>query len=911
MNAFLKFLNKFKTDDKETITHTRIPNKQLNIVGGSYCIEGSDLDLFYKKYYEHCFKRQLPEFLTEKQQKDGIVLVDLDFRYDLEVDERQHTDDHISDLIDLYLDKIKELIKLKKDDGFEVFVFEKDDIVKTDTETKDGIHFVFGLNLPNSVQLGLREMVIDEAKDILEELPLTNDLEKVFDECIPKGTTNWQLYGSQKPGNIPYKLKQAFYFSIDEEGDFVEDKINIEKLESDYKFLYRVTAQNPDGKIYPLSEFGQTMMKKYENNKPKKPKIQGNEGIGGGGQVPPPIMMDMNIQNSEQLDNMLNLFFENINQEDYKLKEIHDYTMILEPKFYENFDHWMRVGWALHNTDNRLFLTWIKFSSQWDKFNFIDIPELWEKWQDMRDNGLTELSLYHWAKQSNKDKFDDIRLQSIDYFIQRIIESPTEFDIAVLVHQLYKHEFVCISIANKSWYQFRNHRWFENDNGTSLRKRLSTEIVNILVRHKTKIDNELIQVSMMDDDDENDEKKEKMKHLESRSKKIKTVIGMVKKTASKNNIMRELMDLFYDHQFLNKLDNNPMLLGFKNGVFDFRTNDFRDGFPDDYISMTTGINYIALNKNDSLQKKKMEEIENFIYQLFPDDELRKYMWEHLASILLGVNLNQVFSIYNGKGRNGKSILIDLLATCLGQYKGSVPISLVTQKRTQIGGVSPEIAQLKGIRLAVMQEPSKNQQLNEGIMKELTGGDPLSGRLLRQNTITFIPQFTLVVCTNNLFDIKSNDEGTWRRIRVIEFKSYFTENPDKEDKYQFLIDKNLKENKFDEWKEQFISMLIEIAKEKKGNVTDCDMVMQKSNEYRKKNDIFMKFIEDKIVEEKDSCIRKQDIIEEFKNWFMYDFGGDMRYKPKDKDLFEYLENIYGKYHKIYGWQGYKLVLNEII
>ena len=188
-------------------------------------------------------------------------------------------------------------------------------------------------------------------------------------------------------------------------------------------------------------------------------------------------------------------------------------------------------------------------------------------------------------------------------------------------------------------------------------------------------------------------------------------------------------------------------------------------------------------------------------QLFPIKELRDYMWQHLASTLIGTNDNQTFNIYNGNGRNGKSVLVTLMSKVLGEYKGTVPITLITQKRNSIGSTSSEVVALKGTRYAVMQEPSKGDRINEGIMKEITGGDPIQGRALFKDSITFVPQFKLVVCTNTLFEIKSNDDGTWRRIRVVEFLSKFTENPESDDPdqpYQFKVDKKL-EDKFDKWK----------------------------------------------------------------------------------------------------------------
>ena len=113
------------------------------------------------------------------------------------------------------------------------------------------------------------------------------------------------------------------------------------------------------------------------------------------------------------------------------------------------------------------------------------------------------------------------------------------------------------------------------------------------------------------------------------------------------------------------------------------------------------------------------------------------VWHHLAAALDGTNKNQTFNIYTGTGRNGKSKLVELLGYVMGDYKGTVPITLITSKRTTIGGASPEIAQLKGKRYACMQEPSENMTINEGVMKELTGGDPLTGRALYCDSITFI------------------------------------------------------------------------------------------------------------------------------------------------------------------------------
>ena len=185
--------------------------------------------------------------------------------------------------------------------------------------------------------------------------------------------------------------------------------------------------------------------------------------------------------------------------------------------------------------------------------------------------------------------------------------------------------------------------------------------------------------------------------------------------------MKEAKELFYDPdlKFLDLLDSDPYLLCFKNGVLDIKEKRFRPGRPDDYLEKFTNIDYIPLDRIK--HKKTIDEINDFMAKLFPREQQRIYMWEHLASIILGVNLSQKMHIYIGSGSNGKSVLTDLLSQCLGDYYAVVPISLISQARQKQGSASPDIVALKGLRMAVMQEPSKNDQINDGAMKELTSG----------------------------------------------------------------------------------------------------------------------------------------------------------------------------------------------
>jgi len=384
----------------------------------------------------------------------------------------------------------------------------------------------------------------------------------------------------------------------------------------------------------------------------------------------------------------------------------------------------------------------------------------------------------------------------------------------------------------------------------------------------------------------------------------------LKKTNDKNNVMREAMEIFYDKDFVKNMDTNKYLLCFNNGVVDFKTKTFRDGYPQDYITKSTGINYIEYNPSNPEMCKISNELTSFMEKLFPIPELNKYMWEHLASCLIGTNLNQTFNIYHGSGSNGKSILTDLMSHALGEYKGTVPITLVTEKRNAIGGTSSEIIQLKGVRYAVMQEPSKDTKINEGIMKELTGGDPVQGRALYCESEIFEPQFKLVVCTNSLFDITSNDDGTWRRIRKCDFLSKFIDEGEEhtdDTEFVFMKDKSLKD-RLPELAPVFMSMLVKKTFETNGVVTDCDVVMSASNKYRKGQDNIAAFVSERIIKtgNPEDKIGKKGLMEDFKLWFSQENSG--KKIPKGQELYDYLDKKFGQ-HNQKGWVGITFIHPE--
>lgn len=913
VSEYLSFMNKYivKKDETKQITNTRIPEPKLNIYGASYSIPDEEYSTFMKLYYNECIKGGRKEYLTECQLKtNSPIIIDIDFRYDYSVTKRKHTDNHILDLVELYLNELKTMFQMDNTTKIPFFIFEKDSVNRLEEKqiTKDGIHIIIGLQCNHNVQVLLRQRIIEKISTIWDDLPIKNTWDEVFDIGLSKGHTNLQLYGSMKPNHEPYRLKYVYLFSFENGNgsEKIEKEIaskyenidNIEQLSIRYKkhcFLFMT-----DALIEELNK---------QETKHANPHIENTThgvftGIIGKNEEEIKGLSTheiLQIRSKEQLDNCIQQFLNSLELVEYNLRDAYEYTMILPEKYYNDgtFTNWIRVGWALRNISNKLFVVWLAFSAKSSLFNYhTDVDDLydrWEKFEKKDREGLTIRSIMYWARNENYTEFKKVTLNSIDAYINKTLDRAisyvteednkirgfTDFDIACVLYRLYKDEYVCVSVKNNIWYRFTNHCWTEINSGTTLRRAISETLRDLYFKKQGEIGLQMIKLEV------EDPLKKKLK------KKLDILLSIVErlgKTSDKNNIMTEAKELFYDNQFIKKIDTDPYILCFKNGVIDFREKRFRNGNPEDYISKCTNINYYELKDSD---QPVINEINDFMHKLFPNEQLYKYMWEHLASTLIGTTTNQTFNMYIGEGQNGKSVLVNLMEQVLGDYKGDVPLTLITQTRTKIGGVSPEIVQLKGTRYAVMQEPSRGDKINEGIMKQISAGDALTGRApFMVESLTFTPQFKLVVCSNEFMEIKTQDHGTWRRIRVVDFETLFTENPKKDDPdkpYQYKLDKNIKD-KFIIWREVFASMLVKIAYKTNGIVEDCDKVLSSSNTYRKEQDVISEYLQDRIIVANGGCITRGQLSNDFMEWYSLNFGSK---RTNTKDLITGMDKKFGK------------------
>jgi len=436
--------------------------------------------------------------------------------------------------------------------------------------------------------------------------------------------------------------------------------------------------------------------------------------------------------------------------------------------------------------------------------------------------------------------------------------SQTTFDVACVIKYFFNGLLVAcpqMSINKYNWYEFTGHKWSPVSLG-KLRLYLAEDIViqyqQLLKSIKTQLENE--------EDDQ------LIESYESKIKSLNDLIAKLKDESFAHKFITACSSIFEQKEFLEQLNSNPHLVGFENGVYNLETGQFRAGLPEDLISFSTGINY------QTFSEEELVPVVSFITQIFPEEETSQYILTFLASCLLGMNPQEKFHIWTGVGGNGKSKLLELFEKSCGQYAGKISSKIFTQsQQSNSSAASPEIACLKGLRFVSAQEPDDKKNLkptiNTGIMKELTGGDKIITRALYGDPFTFKPQFKIVFCSNHLPDLSADDEGAWRRLSVVQFKSRFIDNP----KYsnEFPRDYHLSE-KIENWKEMFMYLLLTdfYPLYKKNGLIEPDSVIQATKQYRANVDDIKDFIDQTIEPIDGHYVTLKDLWNKYKKSDFY-------------------------------------------
>jgi len=211
-----------------------------------------------------------------------------------------------------------------------------------------------------------------------------------------------------------------------------------------------------------------------------------------------------------------------------------------------------------------------------------------------------------------------------------------------------------------------------------------------------------------------------------------------------------------------QLDQDPDLLGVLNGVVDLASGSFRPGQRADLITKRAGAEYQA----GAACPRWLQFIEEVTCG---NKELARYLQKWSGYSITGCVSEQCFAFLYGSGNNGKSKFIEVVLGLAGDYGVSAPLSLIALSPN---GREPthDLASLQGARFVVGPELEQGMRLAESRIKDLTGGDTISGRRLYQESFNFRPVAKLWLFGNHKPTITGTDIGIWRRVRLIPFEA---------------------------------------------------------------------------------------------------------------------------------------------
>lgn len=297
-----------------------------------------------------------------------------------------------------------------------------------------------------------------------------------------------------------------------------------------------------------------------------------------------------------------------------------------------------------------------------------------------------------------------------------------------------------------------------------------------------------------------------------------------------------------------QLDKYPSAFNVLNGVISLKTGVCKPHSREYMISKLADVSYDE-GADCPTWKRFLRDITD------GDEELILYMQRMMGYCLTALTSEQcVFFLY-GNGSNGKSTFVDTISAIMGDYAMACQPETVMM-RDKTNTARADIARLRNARLVTTYEPNEGARLDEGIVKQLTGGDKVTARFLYGKDFEFRPEFKILMATNYKPNIKGMDQGIWRRIRLIPFTVEIT--PDRQDKQ--LPQKLRKEYPgILNW-----AIAGAVAWYKEG-MPPCKAVEGAVQEYRSEMDRVQQFVDDCLVKSDTASIQASTLYQCYKGW----------------------------------------------
>ena len=304
----------------------------------------------------------------------------------------------------------------------------------------------------------------------------------------------------------------------------------------------------------------------------------------------------------------------------------------------------------------------------------------------------------------------------------------TDYQIAEIISTLAKGRFVK---GNRSWWVVQpNGRWVRDEKATYLRLFISTDAYKAFLEADMALNGRLVGGGS----------KTERAGLEEMKEEIGKHRKKLQNKKAQDNFVAMCEQFLTDPKFEDRLDADPFLLGFENGVFDARQMRFREVCKEDYLTFSVGYEYDA--------QVDTTNVESILRAMMPDLETYESLMRCLAACVFGGNKEENVLVFEGEGGNGKTLLYDFLLNAMGDYFATLPDTFYTLYEKSSTGPQPEIVKLRGKRMAVTDEVAQDVPFISKKVKGISGGAKQSGRECHSNVIVeFKPQYTPIINTN--------------------------------------------------------------------------------------------------------------------------------------------------------------------
>lgn len=228
------------------------------------------------------------------------------------------------------------------------------------------------------------------------------------------------------------------------------------------------------------------------------------------------------------------------------------------------------------------------------------------------------------------------------------------------------------------------------------------------------------------------------------------------------------------------LDKDPVLLNTPRATYNLEKGVTGEQ-PHDPFDLITKIT--ECSPGDEGMDIWLEALETFFCG---DAELIEYVQKVIGLAAIGKVYEEFIIIAYGDGANGKSTFWNTIARVLGTYSGKISSDILTMGNKV--NAQPEMAELKGKRLIIASEMQEGVRLNTAMVKQLCSTDEIQACKKYKDPFHFVPSHQVVLYTNHLPKVGANDDGIWRRLKVIPFNAKIKGNSDIKNYADYLYEK---------------------------------------------------------------------------------------------------------------------------